>query len=67
MAPQREWFEQDYYKILGVPKSATAKEVTSAYRKLAKQHHPDTNAGNDEKFKEISAAYDVLGDAAKRK
>ena len=67
MAPQREWFEKDYYKTLGVPSSATAKEITSAYRKLAKKHHPDTNPGDDELFKEISAAYDVLGDADKRK
>ncbi len=67
MAPQREWFEKDYYKTLGVPSTATAKEITSAYRKLAKKHHPDTNPGGDEVFKEISAAYDVLGDADKRK
>ena len=67
MAPQREWFENDYYKTLGISDSATAKEITSAYRKLAKKHHPDTNPGHEEQFKEISAAYDVLGDAAKRK
>jgi molecular chaperone DnaJ len=67
VAPQREWFEKDYYKTLGVASTATAKEVTSAYRKLAKKHHPDTNPGSDELFKEISAAYDVLGDADKRK
>ena len=67
MAPQREWFEKDYYKTLGVPSTASAKEITSAYRKLAKKHHPDTNPGNDETFKEISAAYDVLGDTDKRK
>ena len=67
MAPQREWFEKDYYKILGVSSTATDKEITSAYRKLAKQYHPDTNPGPEETFKEISAAYDVLGDADKRK
>ncbi len=67
MAPQREWFEKDYYKTLGVPSTATAKEITSAYRKLAKQHHPDASPGSDEMFKEISAAYDVLGDADRRK
>jgi molecular chaperone DnaJ len=67
VAPQREWFEKDYYKTIGVASTATAKEITSAYRKLAKKHHPDTNPGNDEKFKELSAAYDVLGDADKRK
>ena len=67
MAPQREWFEKDYYKTLGVSSTATAKEITSAYRKLAKQHHPDTNPGHEDTFKEISAAYDVLGDADRRK
>ena len=67
MAPQREWFEKDYYKTLGVPSTATAKEITSAYRKLAKKYHPDTNAGGDETFKDITAAYDVLGDAERRK
>ena len=64
---EREWFETDYYKVLGVSDSATDKEITRAYRKLAKEHHPDTNPGSEEKFKEISVAYDVLGDAAKRK
>jgi molecular chaperone DnaJ len=67
VAPQREWFEKDYYKTLGVSSSASAKEITSAYRKLAKKHHPDTNPGQEETFKEISAAYDVLGDADRRK
>jgi molecular chaperone DnaJ len=67
VAPQREWFEKDYYKTLGVSSTATAKEITSAYRKLAKKHHPDTNPGHEETFKEISAAYDVLGDAGRRK
>jgi molecular chaperone DnaJ len=67
VAPQREWFEKDYYKTLGVSQTATAKEITSAYRKLAKKHHPDTNPGQEETFKEISAAYDVLGDSDQRK
>ena len=48
VAPQREWFEKDYYKTLGVSSTATPKEITSAYRKLAKQHHPDTNPGHEE-------------------
>src|ERR1700729_2245804 len=67
MAAQREWFEKDYYKVLGVVSSATDKDITRAYRKLAKQFHPDANPGSEDRFKEISAAYDVLGDAAKRK
>jgi molecular chaperone DnaJ len=70
VAPHREWFEKDYYKVLGVPESATAKDVTKAYRKLARELHPDANPGNptaEERFKEVSAAYDVLGDEAKRK
>jgi molecular chaperone DnaJ len=70
MAPQREWFEKDYYRVLGVSDSASQKEIKSAYRKLSRQYHPDTNAGDpasEERFKEVSAAYDVVGDAAKRK
>src|SRR5918998_3634424 len=67
MAPQREWFDKDYYKVLGVPQSATEKEIRRAYRKLAKQNHPDANPGKEERFKEISAAYDVLSDPGKRK
>jgi len=67
MAAQREWFETDYYKVLGVAPDATDKEITRTYRKLAKQFHPDANPGSEDRFKEISAAYDVLGDADKRK
>jgi molecular chaperone DnaJ len=67
MAAQREWFEKDYYKVLGVVPTASDKEITRAYRKLAKENHPDTNPGSEERFKEISAAYDVVGDADKRK
>src|SRR5262245_63412409 len=70
MAPQREWFEKDYYKTLGVSESASQKEITKAYRKLARQNHPDANPGDaaaEERFKEISAAYDVVGDEARRK
>ena len=67
MPAQREWFEKDYYKVLGVSDTATEKEITRAYRKLAKQFHPDANPGAEDRFKEVSAAYDVLGDSAKRK
>ena len=64
---QREWFEKDYYKVLGVSEKATEAELRRAYRKLAKQHHPDAHPGSEDRFKEISAAYDVLGDPDKRK
>jgi len=70
VAAQREWFEKDYYSVLGVAPGASEKELSRAYKKLAKQHHPDANAGNtesEERFKEVNAAYDVLGDAEKRK
>jgi molecular chaperone DnaJ len=66
---RREWFEKDYYAVLGVPKNASAAEIKKAYRKLAQKHHPDAKPGDKEsedRFKEISAAYDVLGDEEKR-
>jgi molecular chaperone DnaJ len=70
VAAQREWFEKDYYAVLGVPATASAKDITQAYRKLARQWHPDANPDDsraEEKFKELSAAYDVLGDETRRK
>src|SRR5712671_6523853 len=59
----------DYYKFLGVAEKATADEIKKAYRKLAKQYHPDSTGGDkakESRFKDISNAYDVLGDAKKR-
>jgi molecular chaperone DnaJ len=60
--------KRDYYDILGVPRGASADELKSAYRKLAKQYHPDVNRepGADEKFKELNEAYAILSDAEKR-
>ncbi len=60
----------DYYKILGVPRNADEEQIKRAYRKKAKQYHPDLNPGNAEaeaKFKNIVEAYEVLGNAAKRR
>ncbi|MGH2841421.1 MAG: molecular chaperone DnaJ [Solirubrobacteraceae bacterium] len=61
---------QDHYKVLGVERKATAAEIKKAYRKLARQYHPDRNPGDakaEERFKQISQAHDVLGDPDKRK
>jgi curved DNA-binding protein len=61
---------KDYYATLGLTKGATADEIKKAFRKLAREHHPDKNAGNKEseaKFKEVSEAYEVLSDPEKRK
>jgi molecular chaperone DnaJ len=66
----RDYVEKDYYAALGVPKDASAADIKKAYRKLARKYHPDANSGDtkaEEKFKEISEAYDVLSDATKRK
>ena len=62
--------KRDYYEVLGIDKSASEKELKSAYRKLAKKYHPDANPGDkqsEEKFKELSEAYDILKDPEKRK
>ncbi len=67
--PQREWLEKDYYATLNVTEKATAADITKAYRKLARKLHPDANPGDpaaEDRFKEVSAAYDVIGDADKR-
>jgi molecular chaperone DnaJ len=57
---------KDYYKTLGVEKTAGADEIKKAFLKLAHQHHPDKNGGKDDKFKEINEAYQVLGNKEKR-
>ncbi|MGW2836832.1 molecular chaperone DnaJ [Streptomyces sp. NPDC001493] len=66
----KDFVEKDYYKVLGVPKDATDAEIKKAYRKLAREFHPDANKSDakaEERFKEISEANDVLGDAKRRK
>jgi molecular chaperone DnaJ len=66
----RDYVEKDYYKALGVPKDADQATIKKAYRKLARQFHPDANksdAAAEERFKEISEAYDVLSDETKRR
>jgi molecular chaperone DnaJ len=70
VAPQREWLEKDYYATLGVAKDASAEDVKRAYRKLAREHHPDAKPGDaqaEQRFKEIGEAYAVLSDDAKRR
>lgn len=69
MPPQHEWIEKDFYKVLGVAKDASEKDITKAYRQLARTYHPDKNPGDaeaEERFKEISAAYDVISDPVRR-
>ena len=66
---QRDWAEKDYYKVLGVPKTASKDEIKRAYRKLAQKHHPDANKGDgaaESRFKEISEAHAILSNDTKR-
>src|SRR5262244_2144459 len=66
----KDFLEKDYYKALGVSKVASADEIKKSYRKLARKYHPDANkgdAGAEERFKEISEAYNVLSDPKRRK
>ena len=68
MASQ-DWFEKDFYAVLGVKKDVTEAELKKAYRKLARQYHPDSNPGDaaaEARFKEISEAHSVLSDPAQR-
>src|SRR5258706_106438 len=61
--------KQDYYELLGVPRKASAKDIRTAFRKLARKYHPDLNPGDksaEEKFKQLQEAYDVLSDTKKR-
>ena len=66
---QRDWADKDYYKVLGVPKTASKEEIKKAYRKLAQKHHPDANKGDgaaESRFKEISEAHAILSNDSKR-
>ena len=66
----REWIEKDFYAELGVPSTASAEDIKRAYRKLARQLHPDANPGDakaEARFKSVSEAYGVLSDSDKRK
>src|ERR687889_775674 len=64
-----DWANKDFYSVLGVAKDASAADIKKAYRKLARDNHPDSNPGNTAKhdrFKQVAEAYDVVGDPEKR-
>lgn len=70
MTADPEWANKDFYKVLGVDKGADQATIKKAYRKIARENHPDSKPGDsaaEERFKEAASAYDVLGDAKKRK
>ena len=69
MAIQSDWVNTNYYDVLGVAENASDKDIRSAYRKLARELHPDTNADPEaeRRFKDVTAAHEVLGDADRRK
>ena len=67
---QRDWMDKDFYAVLGVAPTASDAEIKKTYRKLAQRYHPDNNPDDkhaEERFKEVSQAFDVIGDSAKRK
>src|SRR3954468_13390211 len=67
---QADWANKDFYKVLGVEKDADAGAIKKAYRKLARENHPDSKQGDaaaEERFKQVAEAYDVVGDADKRR
>ena len=69
MASQ-DWFEKDFYAVLGTSKDASDAELKKVYRKLARQYHPDSNPGDpkaEARFKEVSEAYTVLSDPVKKR
>ena len=66
----KDWLEKDYYKVLGVAKDAKPDDIKKAFRKLARENHPDSKPGDkaaEDRFKQVAEAYDVVGDAERRK